>query len=462
MSYDAAFGLRGNGLYGYDSVGVSFASGGNDNVTLDRQVLAAYETHDYWLGQVGLSQFAITMNEAEHPKSFLTALKEQGHIPSLSFGYQAGASHGKSILTESPPSCDTADVFSVYTKIPGSLILGGYDESRRSIDSLPFSSLDNVQVGLQRIVATTDDTTVTLLDKGIIALIDTAVPEIWLPPSTCDEIASAFGLTYHNASDRYVLTTIAHNALEKSNPSIKFELGTSVSGGSTVLIEVPYKAFDLEASYPIYASPTKYFPLRRAVNESQYALGRAFLQHVYIVVDWERDTFNLSQALFSAPMPEPNIITIPPKLSRTQVEDGQRTDTLPVGAIVGIAIGCALALLGTILACWLWRRTRSRQKAAAYPSVFQGTDPSKISEKDSPSELALGNGQRSGAGAELEGDRYHLPEMASPHTRRKAYELAHGAGERQLIEMETPNIVYELSDTNDARRIIELPTPQRS
>ena len=100
LSQDAAYGLHGNAWYGYDNVGVSFASGGNNNVTLDHQVLAAYETHDYWLGQVGLSQFAITMNQSEHPSSFLTALKEQALIPSLSFGYQPGASHSKRVHKE--------------------------------------------------------------------------------------------------------------------------------------------------------------------------------------------------------------------------------------------------------------------------------------------------------------------------------------------------------------------------
>lgn len=94
MDHAENFGLHGNSLYGYDTAGISFAGGSNDNVTLDHQPVGAYEGQDFWLGQLGLSMFAITMNETEHPASFLWALKEQGHIPSLSFGYQAGAPYG--------------------------------------------------------------------------------------------------------------------------------------------------------------------------------------------------------------------------------------------------------------------------------------------------------------------------------------------------------------------------------
>mgnify|MGYP004504930213 CR=1 FL=1 len=293
------------------------------------------------------------------------------------------------------------------------------------------------------------------MENGIIALIDPAVPELWLPPSVCDEIATTFGLTYHNASDRYVLTTPAHTALEQLNPSMKFYLGTSVAGGSTISIEIPYKAFDLEASYPIFADPTKYFPLRRAVNESQYALGRAFMQHVYIVVDWERETFNLSQALFSAPMPETNIITIPPKLSRTKngSKPSTGTHTLSIGAVAGIAIGCALVLLTVILSCWLRRRRRKRQTAALSLEVARATTSSKVREKSSPSELALDSDLRSGgAAADLEGDQYHPSEMAASHTQHHVYELAH-VEERQPVEMEAATVLHELSGANPAQRI---------
>lgn len=80
--------------------------------------------------------------------------------------------------------------------------------------------------------------------------------------------------------------------------------------GRTINIDLPHSTFDLQAGYPIFANSTNYFLIRRAANESQYVIGRAFLQEAYLSVDWERSYFNISQAVFAAPMPEPDIVTI--------------------------------------------------------------------------------------------------------------------------------------------------------
>ena len=72
---------------------------------------------------------------------------------------------------------------------------------------------------------------------------------------------------------------------------------------------MPYAAFDLEVSYPIYRNGTKnYFPIRRATNMSKYALGRAFLQEAYIGVDYESTSFSIHQALPQSDIPDPDII----------------------------------------------------------------------------------------------------------------------------------------------------------
>jgi hypothetical protein len=63
---------------------------------------------------------------------------------------------------------------------------------------------------------------------------------------------------------------------------VKFQLGVTPKGGPSVDIVLPYAAFDLEASYPLVRHPTRYFPLKRAANDSQYTLGRAFLQEAYV------------------------------------------------------------------------------------------------------------------------------------------------------------------------------------
>ena len=94
-----AFAMEGTSQYGYDSAGISFFGKTNDNVTLQQQVIGAYSTPTrvgqsrLWLGRLGLSQFDLTVNNTDRPVSFLRALRQQGRIPSLSLGYQAGAAY---------------------------------------------------------------------------------------------------------------------------------------------------------------------------------------------------------------------------------------------------------------------------------------------------------------------------------------------------------------------------------
>lgn len=120
--------------------------------------------------------------------------------------------------------------------------------------------------------------TVSLLPSGILTLIDSTVPEIWLPVSACSVFETAFGLQYDPHTDRYLVNDTTHETLVSNNPILSFKLGNVAEGGETFTIALPYKAFDLQASWPIYQNATNYFLLRRAVSESQYTLERAFLQ----------------------------------------------------------------------------------------------------------------------------------------------------------------------------------------
>jgi hypothetical protein len=110
---------------------------------------------------------------------FLWALRNQNLIPSLSYGYSAGAVYmGKTGLA--------------------SLVLGGYDASRFEENNLtiPFGPDDSrrLYVGLHSIqVDRSLIETVSLLPNGISATIDSTVPEIWLPIPACQAFEAAFG-----------------------------------------------------------------------------------------------------------------------------------------------------------------------------------------------------------------------------------------------------------------------------
>ena len=66
---------------------------------LNNQVVAAYENDDYYIGMFGLSQQPTNLTNLTDPRpSFLTTLRSKNIIPSLSWGYTAGARYRKSIL----------------------------------------------------------------------------------------------------------------------------------------------------------------------------------------------------------------------------------------------------------------------------------------------------------------------------------------------------------------------------
>ena len=113
---------------------------------------------------------------------------------------------------------------------------------------------------------------------GILSFIDSTVPHIWLPLSACKAFEDAFGIKYDNETDLYLVSPSLHDKLKQQDASISFILGNEVEGGNTVNITFPYAAFDLTAGSPIVNSSQPYFPLRRAANDSQYTLGRTFLQ----------------------------------------------------------------------------------------------------------------------------------------------------------------------------------------
>ena len=117
----------------------------------------------------------------------------------------------------------------------------------------------------------------TLLSIPIITFVDSTVPHIWLPRDSCTLFEEAFGITYNATIERYLVNDTLHTQMQHQNASVSFVLVNSVSNES-VNIVFPYASFDLEIGMPFVDTTQKYFPLRRADNESQYTLGRTFLQ----------------------------------------------------------------------------------------------------------------------------------------------------------------------------------------
>jgi len=83
--------VNNSGLFGFDTVGLQIQnSGGLDNIT--HQLVSAYATKDFYHGFVGLDPRPANFSTFDDPQpSFMHSLRSQDLIPSMAFGYTAGA-----------------------------------------------------------------------------------------------------------------------------------------------------------------------------------------------------------------------------------------------------------------------------------------------------------------------------------------------------------------------------------
>lgn len=275
----------------------------------------------------------------------------------------------------------------------GSLTLGGFDQSRFDANDVtfPFDPDDSrlLSVNIQSLVARDSlNGSVNLLHEPTYVQIDFTVPHLWLPVSTCDRIAAAFQLKYDNTTDLYLVNDTVHAQLQQRNPSITVGLGTTADPGKRVNIVLPYSAFDLQASHPIYPNATNYFPIRRAFNESMYTLGRTLMQEAYIKVNYERGNFSVHQARFRATTEKDDIVSITSPGKGALIDRAAtKSSHLSKGSIAGISIGAA-ALLAIPIFVLFWRfwRMKCKSKPEKLESIEVGEElPDQCRhEKDGP------------------------------------------------------------------------------
>lgn len=353
-------------------------------------------------------------------------------------------------------------------KVLGSLTLGGYDASRRPPDdTLTFTFGEDVSrdllVGLQS-VEFSDATTVgrRLLSEGIYTFIDSTVPHIWLPLDACKAFESAFGLTYDNNTDLYLVNSTLHDTLKRQNASVSFILGNGVQGGATVNITFPYASFDLQVDSPIVPEPTRYFPLRRADNDTQYTLGRTFLQESYLTVDYERSRFSVFQATFTdGAAADLRPIISPNDTSTGSSADKRGTDGFPRGALAGVVAGavvfCFLVVAALSLLVWKRRRRRSRKEAVAREAIKEPETDSRLSILGGELNVEFGDGKY--RPPEVEGSPGRRGELVEAEGDHGGTEVPGGvtgtelAGSGGVAEMEGNESRAEL----EAVHVYELP-----
>jgi hypothetical protein len=365
------------GEFGWDTVALGFQGSGGP--TLNHTVVAGLQTMDYYIGMFGLNPRPTNFSTFNDPQpSYLSLLYETAKIPSLSYSYTAGAQY----------RLDT---------VLGSLTLGGYDDSLFVDNSVTFpfyyDQSRDLTVGLKSITGSGGQ---SLLPTGILTLIDTTVSQMWLPIEACKAFEFTFGLVYDDMTDLYLVNDTQHAALQKQNTSLTFTLAPTLDDTASVNITFPYAAFDLEVSYPLVNTTQRYFPLHRADNDTQYTLGRVFLQEAYVTVDYGRSNFSVSQRKWELNAPKHMVDIFPQNAtnsSATGSGSGTGTGTnIPkttksnTGAIAGGIVAGVAAIAAIAFGIWFFLRHRRRaaeeKKSAELAQAIKATAAQEQERKD--------------------------------------------------------------------------------
>lgn len=386
LGLEENLGYTGNGLYGYDTVALGWQ--GSNGPSLDQQIVAGIATPDFYLGTFGLDPRPTNFTNYNNPvTSYISNLKQQKIIPSLSWGYTAGNQYREN-------------------KVLGSLTLGGYDTSRFAPNDVifPFDTQDiqALTVQIASITYTANSQNTSLLSTPISAFVDSTVPWIYLPLDACKKFEEAFGIVYDNSSQAYLVNNTLHDKLIIEHATVTFVLQNSTRGAQ-VEISLPYASFDLVATYPLAANSTRYFPLARATNSSQYTIGRTFFQEAYVTADYERRTFTVSQCTW-----DPNArqnITMIKSLADQQVPTRSDSHHISGGAIAGIVLGSIFGVAAIVgLGFFLYRR---------FAAHHHETDEFEKPELDSSQQFRTGLVGDKHTGQEIDGKHYIGAEVDS-------------------------------------------------
>lgn len=441
-------GLDSSGYVGFDKATLGWQGSGGP--TDEHSIIWNLADGNWWQGVFGLNPRPTNFTTFTDPQtSFIQTLVNNQKIPSTSWGYTAGNQYR---------------LDSVY----GSLTLGGYDSNRFYPNNLTFDFFEDISrdlsVNLQSITTSKGSPSNLLPDGSISIFIDSTVPEIWLPESACAAFESAFGIEYNNNYNRYLVTATQREKLLAQNAQISFTLGTSVNGGETVDITLPYQAFDLQVQFPIVMNPNTsyYFPLQKAANDTQYTLGRTFLQEAYVTADYERMNFSVSQCRWEQDkVSTQNIVNIL-SVDATKNSGTGAAKTLSPATVAGVVVGAvALVTVFGLAFFFIHRRRKAEKRRLAAleekdASSGPSTGPNSSHNISSPFGGELGGGdihelphQGRQWVQEVDGS-YDPNKVGFSEMEAQAY-FGHGKG--FASEMPANNAVYEMSGSE----VHELP-----
>lgn len=341
-------GMDTSGYAGFDDVTLGWQGSGGPQV--NHSIVFNVGSATYWVGEFGLNPRPTNFTTYTNPQlSFMQSLANHNRTPSRSYGYTAGNQYR-------------------YNKVFGSLTLGGYDSNRFSHKNVTYSFYEDISRDLLVTVSavTTGNGATNLLPSGSIPMyIDSTVATIWLPKDSCKAFEDAFGLVWNENFEYYIVNSSHHDTLTSLNPTVTFTLE---SGSSSIEVALPYGAFDLQLQYPYVVNPNTsyYFPLKRAANETQYTLGRTFLQEAYLFADYDAGNFTVAPCSWDqSRLQSENIHPVLSPFWQEQAASANKSASSSIssaGVIAGVvvAIVAAIAILGGLL--FFYRRRKNIEK----------------------------------------------------------------------------------------------------
>lgn len=283
---------------------------------------------------------------------------------------------------------------------PGSLVFGGYDTGRIIDPVYSFADVDTVQLlDITTGVAvgpppSNFSSQTKLLTSSLSVKLDPLSPYLSLPRATCDRLASVLPVTFDNNLKYYLWNTSdpAYTSIVTSPAYLGFSFPEN-----NLTIKAPFALLNLTLEAPITDTPKQYFPC--VPNESNFTLGRAFLQAAFVGRNWNTKSSWLAQApgpgLAKRGLAESQIAEIqdgwtsitgyPNPNNKDQFVDSwsshwsiaqspgdgeskhqpsgdAASSGLSTGAKVGIGLGAGVGAIAVLAALIIWRRRSARNK----------------------------------------------------------------------------------------------------
>ncbi|KUJ09801.1 acid protease [Mollisia scopiformis] len=358
---DTQLGYNGRAELGFDVVTLGWKGSGGP--TLQNQTVGGFAAKDTYLGLFGISPRASNFTTFDNPiPSYVQNLRNQSLIPSISWAYTAGNQYR-------------------LDQVLGSLVLGGYDKSKLVENDVTwtFNSEDSqdLTVQIESIIVSDSTKNTSLLPSPIPSFLDSSLPYIWLPVEACKLFEKAFNLVWDNVTELYLVNDTQHDILQAQNASLTFTLG-NLTAGVSVNITLPYAAFDLTASSPLVTNTSRYFPLKRAANDSQYVLGRTFFQEAYVIADYERGNFSVSQCNWDAEASQEIVPIYPPGANGSltafpKESSSSKHNSLIVDLPAGVGAGIIVTML--VLLAIHYGRTKKLQRLEEHTTRDETRSP---------------------------------------------------------------------------------------